>query len=441
MQAGFARVDVTPQLGTILTGYFTARISDGIFDPVELNAVALQAGEDTVLVITGDFMYTLEKDVTHYRDLIAEATGLPLDHIFYQTLHQHTSTTPGTCGPSDRLYQEYLCCKFVDVAKMALADMGEAKVSFGEKETAEQVAFVRRYIMKDGSVQTNPGTMNPEVDRPLYDADNTVRLVKFEREGKKDIAMVGFQNHPDMIGGKKFSADWPGFVRRITEKTFPDTHCILINGCQGDVNHINVFKPAPTKGIEKYSEAFYEAKYNYCRDRAQKIVDAVKEIWDHTEEIRGDRIFSKVEMKLIPSKTEGLERMAECKAIMARVAAGEKPMEGLTMGEKGDIRRIAAMDGLMLVQKVPVSVIAFGKIAIVGYGGEPFTEYATKVREALPQLFILTACLANGAQGYLPSTAAYVEGGYEMTASNFTPVVAPELQGAAIEMLNEYLGK
>lgn len=441
MQAGFARIDVTPQLGTILTGYFRARISDGILDPVELNAVALSAGEDTVLIITGDFMSATEQDVTHYRKLISEETGIPEDHVFYQSLHPHTSTTPGTCGPSDHLYQEYLCRKFCDVAKMALADMSEARISFGEKETAEPVSFVRRYIMKDGSVQTNPGRLNPDVDRPLYDADNTVRLVKLEREAKETIAVVGFQTHPDMIGGNQFSADWPGFVRRITEKTFPDTHCILINGCQGDVNHINVFKPAPTKGIEKNTPAFYEAKYEACRELAQIIVDAVSEIWNQAEETAVDRIFSRVEMKLIPSKTEGLERMAECKEIMARVAAGEKALEGLTMGEKGDIRRIAAMDRLMLMQKVPVSVVAFGKIALVGYGGEPFTEYAMKVREAFPELFILTACLANGGQGYLPSAAAFEEGGYEAASSNFTPATAPTLQGAAIDMLKEYLEK
>ncbi|MBR4287938.1 MAG: hypothetical protein IKT50_00710, partial [Clostridia bacterium] len=428
LQAGFARVDVTPPLGTVLTGYFAPRISDGVFDPIELNALALRVEEDSVLVITGDFMYTLEKDVTHYRDLISKETGLPADHIFYQSIHQHTSTTPGTCGPSGHLYQEYLCRKFADVAKMALADLSDTRISIGEKKTAEPVSFVRRYIMKDGSVQTNPGRLNPDVDRPLYDADNTVRLVKLEREGKEAIAVVGFQTHPDMIGGNKISADWPGFVRRITEKTFPDTHCILINGCQGEVNHINVFKAAPTKGIEKYTPAFYEAKYEFCREFAQIIVDAVSEIWDRTEEIGVDRIFSKVDMKLIPSKIEGLERINECKEIMARVVAGEKPLEGLTMGEKADIRRIAAMDQLMLMQKVPVSVVAFGKIAIVGYGGEPFTEYAIKVREAFPELFVLTACLANGAQGYLPSAAAFEEGGYEAAASNFSPAVAPVLQ-------------
>jgi len=439
MKAGFARIDVTPPLGTILTGYFTARVSDGVLDPVELNALALKSGEDTVLIITGDFMYTLEEDVTRYRKLIAEETCLPLDHIFYQTLHQHTSTTPGACGPSDPLYQEYLCRKFCDVAKMALADLGEAKIFVGEKETPEPLAFVRRYRMKDGSVKTNPGILNPEIDHPLGDADNTVRLVKFTREGRKDIALVNFQNHPDMIGGNKFSADWPGFVRRITEKTFADTHCIVLNGCQGDVNHTNVKKHSVTHGLVRNSPEFYDAKYKYCEDRSGIIVDTVKEIWDQTEEISADRIYAKAEMKFIPSRTEGLERMEECKDIMARLNAGEPVFDGLTMAEKGDVRRIAAMDRLKLMQKVPVSVVAFGKIAIVGYGGEPFTEYAVKVREAFPELFVLTACLAGGAQGYLPSAAAFEEGGYEAAASNFTPAVAPVLQGAAIDMLKEYL--
>ena len=33
LQAGFARVDITPPFGTMLTGYFALRVSDGIKDP------------------------------------------------------------------------------------------------------------------------------------------------------------------------------------------------------------------------------------------------------------------------------------------------------------------------------------------------------------------------------------------------------------------------
>ena len=83
-------------------------------------------------------------------------------------------------------------------------------------------------------------------------------------------------------------------------------------------------------------------------------------------------------------------------------------------------------------------MVAFGKVAIIGYGGEPFTEYATLVREAVPELFVLSACLANGAQGYLPSAAAFAEGGYEARTTNFTEVTAPTRQSAAIRMLKDH---
>lgn len=62
-RAGFARVDVTPPLGSILTGYFAPRISDGVLDPVELNALAIGNEEDSILIITGDFMYGHEAEL------------------------------------------------------------------------------------------------------------------------------------------------------------------------------------------------------------------------------------------------------------------------------------------------------------------------------------------------------------------------------------------
>ncbi|MBR7166057.1 MAG: hypothetical protein IKD18_07245 [Clostridia bacterium] len=439
-QAGFARVDVTPQLGTPLTGYFRTRISEGILDPVELNAVALKSGEDTVLVITGDFMYTVEKEVTHYRGLVAAETGLPLDHVFYQTLHQHTSTTPGNNDVVDRTYQDMLCRKFVDVAKMAMDDLADAKVLVAEKETAEPVAFVRRYYMKNGSIKTNPGYLNPDIIRSVGEADNTVRLVRFKREEKEDIALVGFLNHPDMIGGKRFSADWPGFVRRMTEKRIAGTRCIVINGCQGDVNHCDFSKPHPA-GDKRGLEAI-ALKYEYCRSRAAIIADSVAELWDKVEETPVENVYSKVAYKHFVTKTEGHEQIDEMEDLYRRVMAGDPtakekiPLEGL-----GLVGRIARMSGKAAVQTLPVSVVAFGKIAILGYAGEPFTEYAQAVRAQVPELFLLTACLANGAEGYLPSREAFDQGSYEVAASPFPRELPEVLQSTAAAMLKEYIEK
>ena len=48
LQAGFARVDMTPPLGTPLAGYYEARYADGLLDPLELNALALCDGEKKI---------------------------------------------------------------------------------------------------------------------------------------------------------------------------------------------------------------------------------------------------------------------------------------------------------------------------------------------------------------------------------------------------------
>ncbi|MBR2615681.1 MAG: hypothetical protein IKC69_03285 [Clostridia bacterium] len=442
IQAGFARVDVTPQLGTPLTGHFETRLAEGILDPLELNAVALKAGEDTVVVITGDFMYTSVKEVTRFRNLIAAETGLPLDCIFYQSLHQHTSTTPGVTGAVDRIYQDFLSRKFCDVVKMAIDDLGDAKVYIGQEQTSEPVAFIRRYYLKNGSIKTNPGYLNPDVVGPVGEADNTVRLVKFEREGKPDIAMVGFQNHPDMFAGKKISADWPGFVRRMTEARIANTRCILINGCQGDVNHVNVFAPNPAAGLKKGNPERIRVKYEFCRKISAIITDSVVSLWEKAEACEVDNVYSKVVYKRFLTKTEGFERIDEMKALYNRFMSGDKPTkEELPPEGVGLVGRIAGMENKPVVQNVPVSVVAFGKIAILGYAGEPFTEYAKTVRDAVPELLLFTACLANGAEGYLPSKESFAQGSYEVASTVFPPELPEVLQSTATEMLKEYLAQ
>lgn len=429
LQTGFARVDVTPPLGTLLTGYFALRVSDGILDPIELNALAISNDEDTALLITGDFMYTLESTMTRFRKLVSLETGIPMDHIFAQSIHQHTTTTPGATlngdPATDALYLQYLERKFCDVAKIALDDRSEASVSIGQKETAEPISFIRRYRMKDGSTRTNPGHNNPNVVGPIGNADNTVRLVKFERKDADDIALVNFQTHPDVIGGNKFSADWPGFARRLTEKDLPGVKCILVNGAQGDTNHIDV------------NSTIKKGGYKHSQHMGQIIADAVVQMWDKTTHVEPEKVSAKVVFIHTPTNTNGIERFNECFEIAEAFTNGEDSEKAKKYD--GEVRRISRMAVAPVIQKVPVSILAFGQIALIGFGGEPFTEYADIARQAVPDLFILSACNANGAQGYLPSVSSYEEGGYESRTSNFTPESVPLLQNTAIELLKEHV--
>lgn len=432
MKIGFGRVDVTPPLGAILTGAWQPRTSDGIRDPIELNAVVFSQGEDTAVVITADFQAMQERFATELRNLIGKELGIPAQNVLMQSLHQHTSISGGSGTMPE--FIPVLKRKYCDVVRLALNDMAEATVSAGERETAEPVAFVRRFRMKDGSVMTNPGPLNPEIDHPLGEADNTVRLLRFHREGKDDIAMVGFQTHPDTLGGSWFSADWPGFVRRTVEERMDGVRCILINGCEGDTNHIDVKIPRIQKSRQ-------DERYEFTRRMGQIIAEAAMAVWDQTEPVAAGPISAACQMHNIRSNTVGIEHLEECKEIYKLIWEGKKLPMPLTMAQKGAIRRIARMENITLFQKVPVSMIAVGGFALVGYGGEPFTEYATVLREAFPSMKILTVCQCNGSQGYLPSAAAFEEGGYEAKTTNFTPVVPTILQGAAKEMIRAHLEK
>ena len=54
LKVGFARVNVTPIMGINISGYYKVRLADGVLDDVEINAIAIQKANDTVLMLSID---------------------------------------------------------------------------------------------------------------------------------------------------------------------------------------------------------------------------------------------------------------------------------------------------------------------------------------------------------------------------------------------------
>ncbi|MBE6712409.1 MAG: hypothetical protein E7580_02680 [Ruminococcaceae bacterium] len=428
---GFARLDITPSLGCPLAGASKVRYADGMLDPLELNCVAFSDGENKAVLITADFLYVMENAATEIRGLIAKKCDIPAEHVFMQGLHQHTSLRIG-CKPnlgnngySDKAYLEMLYRKYCDVVTLALNDLKETTLLQAEEETAQPISFIRRYRMKDGKCKTNPTKGNPDIVGPIGQADNTVRLLRFVRKDAPDIALVNFSCHPDVVSGTKISADWPGFVRRYTEADLPDTKCILVNGAQGDSNHLN---PAVLEREGGIKHAAYMGRV---------ITDTVKKLWDKAQPMETGKVWGKVEMKYIPTNTKGMDHLEEYIEWNKGIGNGtrEKPRDFAFACE---IWRVSQLPRETLFQKVPIALLGIGKVAFVGFGGEPFTEYAAKAREAGEGLYVITACLTDGGQGYLPTKDAYDEGGYEASNSRFDASVGQILQSGVAELLAEY---
>lgn len=427
LKVGFSRVDITPPLGTRIEGYFEERHMKGILDPLYLNALAFSDGEKTVLLIAADVIHIKKKYADEIKSFISEKVGIPADSIMITALHQHTSfglrDLDTKNAVKDKSFMESLYRKFADLSQMAIDDMAEAEAETAEKETSEQLSFIRRYHLTDGTVMTYPLSRRREIVRPCREADNMVRFVRFKRE-KGDIALVNFSTHPDVIHGEYVSADWPGFVRAFVERDIEGVHCVATVGAQGDSNHMEFM-------AEEYKDG-----YEHSKHMGRVIADTVISMWDKTEKRSTEGLNIHKKDVFIRTRTDGEEKYEEMKKLIADYNAGTYVGPKLNITDLGTATRIVNIKTAPLYQQIPVTVINLGEIGLAGYGGEPFTSYADALREAYPERFIMTSCCANGGEGYLPTKEAFHEIGYEAGSSPFSENLEEECVKAAIEMLN-----
>ena len=432
LKAGFARLDITPPLGTELSGYFYVRYAKGVLDPLEINAVAVSNGSDTILLMAIDFIGINMGYMDEIRSLIAERTGLPAEHILIAALHQHTSCCLHTSKErlarvTDSASIDVLLRKFGDAAQMAVDDLQDAVMSTAAQEVAEPIAFVRRYFTADGGVATNPSSKLVLTGR-CDEADNTMRLVRFRRENARDIAIVNFSTHPDVIGGEYMSADWPGFTRRFVEADIPGVSCLFFTGCQGDSNHIDFFKPK--------DQRLKGPGYEHSRYMGRTVADAVKAAWDHTQEVGGEAITGQVTTVYNRTNTQDMEKYDEYKAWYDDYEAGKiEPKPHIT--ELAYASRIISLRTAPIFQPIPVTVLSAGDVVFAGFGGEAFTAYGQAVRDMVPGKFVLCSVCANGYEGYFPTEKAFAQSGYESKSSLYTPALEKELLGAVSAMLEK----
>ena len=426
-------MDVTPPMGSPVDGYFQDRVAQGILDPIELNAVALSDGERRAVMIAGDFLGIEIFHVERMKAAISAVTGLKNEEIFLSGTHSHTSVfLREKRAPS--LPEEYirvLYRKYVDAAKMALDDLADATLYSAEKQTAVPIGFVRRYRLSDGRVATNPGSaVLPLVTGRCDESDNTVRVLRFARRGAKDITLLNFSTHPDVIGGKCYSADWPGFARRFVEAEHPDTHCLQFTGTEGDSNHVDFLKA-------KEARFPHGAGYAHSRYMGRVIADAVNAVWaEMTPHVDGELQTAQTSV-LVRSNTVGEEKYDECKKMYTDYYAGK--LDYKPTGEELAFARrvIHVRESMGIYRELPIGVIGIGDVRIVTFAGEPFTAYGESARALAKGKFTLTLALTNGYQGYLPHARAFAEGGYEAANSHFTPTLQEQAMAAVEKILEK----
>ncbi len=431
LKVGFARVDITAPLGTTLAGYPHVRHADGVLDPLTASAVVFDNGEKRVVIMSVDHL-GLNMDRTEVlRPQIAEAAETEADAIHICCTHTHLA--PSTYVGANDAYYEWMAKRLCDVAKLAVEDLAPATMSY-TRARVEDVAYVRRFRMKDGSCRTNPGAKNPEIDHPLGLPDEEAQLLIIKREGAKEIGIANFQVHPDVISGNKMSGDFPYFVRSTYEELVPNSHCMYINGTQGDTNHIDV-RLGKDDGIPR-------GGYKRSRYMGRKIAMALISNYDLAMPLEGTEINYAQKYVEVRNNKGTPDQIPESIEIMNRFREGGieyalPDVKGmLRIALHAQARRIESMIDAPDTRELVLSGIRVGDVAFAGFPGEPFTEMGRGVKKNSLYTLTIPSCATNGYEAYFPTEDAYEYGSYEGMSAKFASGTAEQLTRESYELIN-----
>jgi len=415
LQVGYHQLKVTPPMGVDIPGYYNVRLSDGIINDLYIRAAAFFDGEKKAVIFSCDSIGMRTAAFNILKKMIAERCQIDVESIYITCTHSHTSyriTVPTDAYDANDIFLHRLFQQFCDCAQFAFEDLKPCTMRINSG-SVQGVGFIRRYRMKNGICKTNPGIGNPDVVGYVGEQDESVQIVRLIREGAKEILMVNFGTHADVIGGNKYCTDWPGYlVETVSGALNNEVEVMMLVGAEGDSNHVNVFQPKGTK-----SKGLHVSK------RMARIIGGeVLKIYDFAKEVPSAKIDYFVKpVKIgknpydpadVPEAREvmrihlekGLEAKEELKKYRVSVPLAERILENLDRPEFFELQ---------------VSALQIGNVAFVGMPGEPFTSIGRAVKENSKMDMTVFTCLTNGGDGYFPDAVAFSEEGYERTASPF----------------------
>ena len=239
LQAGAARVDITPPAGLPLAGCphihqfpgspaemsayrgrdgTPAGVALGVHDPLYARALVLADGAECLAICTAD-LCAPDHDLTgRIRQAVQAQTGIAAANVVVHASHTHG-------GPDwSSLWSEYPAARLdaivdgmVGAVAAAAAQQQPAAVGFGSGGLA--------------GVGTN------RVDRS-GPVDPEVGVLKVSGASGLIACIVGHALHTNLLGQecRLYTADWSGYLCNTLEAIYPGAVALFLQGAAGDIN-------------------------------------------------------------------------------------------------------------------------------------------------------------------------------------------------------------
>ena len=417
---GFAQEDITPNYGIPLCGYFNPRPNRGTLDRLAIKAVVFRCGNDYSAIVLHDLCMLNKQLVDRMIQALAVA-GIDFSgKVLFAATHTHTG--PYTCKSfSDFTNADYLnelVSKTVSAVRRAAASLASAEL-LATRTECSNLAFNRRFLMKDGTILTNPGKLNPDIVKPEGTTDPEIPLLAVRQHGRLSLLITNIVNHTDTVGGDMVSADWPGRMEaKIRQELGSDIPVMTLIGAQGNINHFNVKTAADQTSYDEavrignsYASAILSSLYQLEPIKFEQLkVDACEleapyiAVSDAEYE-NARRVAEKYkDAKMEDGRDFTSEDIAKGHPFVKKFFA-ERLMD--CRDKKNSERRVEKM-----------LAIKFGDaIGIVSLPCEPFTEIGLAIKQASRFPLTLIVALGMGEVGYVGLSNNYGNGGYETCPS------------------------
>lgn len=432
---GAAERIITPPLGLTIPGYFAVRRGSGVKSELYTHVLVVDNGETALAIVSIDICVVGAAQTKRLRAAIRKATGIEDKNILVHATHIHTGgpmyLADGTNYPN-KAWETYLTEQTAAAAKEAYERRVPVTLRVGVGEE-RRIGFCRILWMKDGTGRTNPGRKHlPDVEGPMYDIDRSVTVLRFDdADGKPVAQLVNYACHPDTVGGTEYCADYPGALKAcLKEKYGKDMGVIFLNGCCGNVNHIDFM-------TRKNNPAFSLNPDEHYKWMGKCLAETVIDINDHAlVEETGTELGGAIRV------FQGNRRQPTRKMYEEALAVLADPESSF-----GD--RFYAKERKELYEKpirysfVEIQSMRIGGIGLAGMPGECFSDMGLRIKEKSPFRVNVVAELANGYHGYIPTEPAFSAGPnvYETKLAkdnaHFAPDVAYQMSDTAADLLHK----
>lgn len=427
MQVGFAQADITPPVGALIPGGFRKNVSTGVHDPLHATAAVIDDGTKEVALVSVDCLSLKASMVKAAREIVHRKCGIPPSHILIAATHTHSGGPVADAFESeaDKNYCEWLTQQIGTAVIQANERRVPAQMGIGVGHES-RVAFNRRFVMRNGLHQTHPGKGNPNIVKPAGPIDPEVGvLAAKDADGKLLGCVVNFACHCTVMGGSKFSADYPFYLAQTVRSVFGEQcFVVFLPGACGDVTQVaNTILREPEFG-EKWA-------WKIGTTLGAEVVKTIA-LMDFTDAAPLQVAQSQI-----------------------RLAVRQVPAEMLDAAKRllstdGDwsVERVYARELVLLDEQyqtepfvdAEVQVIGIGRSALVAIPGELFCQFGWDIKRASPFPMTFVASCANGMVGYIPTPDAFKGGGYEVRlarSSKLVPEAGEQLVSEALKLLHQ----